>query len=122
MIYHQLFRITGVANAITYDGGLKSTVAEPKRLRAIHMQMDANSTLDDNEFQGYHERAKVFDVPDKLINTVGKAEFPVLQRCELMSKIPVDIDIPAGETFKAAVKCSATAVNARGIYEYEIIS
>jgi hypothetical protein len=34
--------------------------------------------------------------------------------------IPVDIDIPVGETFKVAIKCAATAVQIRGAYEYEI--
>jgi hypothetical protein len=33
----------------------------------------------------------------------------------------VDMDIPIGEIFKVAIKCSATLATVRGIYNYEII-
>lgn len=122
MKYFQSFRITGAANGITYDAGLKSTAAEPKRLNAIHVQMDAHAGTDDNDVQGYHERAKVFDIPEKLFPSEdvadNKSDVP-----EPRSKpVPVDLDIPVGETFKVAIKCAATAVNLRGAYEYEMIT
>lgn len=121
MRYFQLFRITGVANSITYDTGLKSTETEPKRLNSIHVQMDAYAATDDNDFQGWHERAKVFEMPEKLIPselysaTASKLAEP-RERI-----IPLDIDIPVGETFKAALKCSASLTKCRGYYEYEIV-
>jgi len=122
MRYFQLIRITGATNAITYDDGLKSTEAEKKRLVACHIQMDGYAPTDDNEVQGYHERAKVFDIPEKLFpSLLYSVEAAVLS--EPMSKaIPVDLDIPSGESFKVALKCSASNVNLRGAYEYEIIS
>ncbi|MBA7691266.1 hypothetical protein ES703_99809 [subsurface metagenome] len=49
MKYFQLFRITGFPNTITYDDGLKSTEAEPKRLVACHIQMDKHAGTDDND-------------------------------------------------------------------------
>jgi hypothetical protein len=122
MKYFQLFRITGVANSTTYDDGLKSTAAEPKRLIACHVQMNDWAATDDNEVQGYHERAKVFDFPHHMFNRVPKDVEPAVQRLELMSFAPVNLDIPEGEAFKVALKCAATAVDARGVYEYEIIS
>lgn len=122
MKHFQLIRITGDTNKITYDGGLKSTQAEPKRLIACHIQMDAYAATDDNEVQGYHERAKVFEFPEKLFpSLLFSIEASVLS--EPMSKaIPVDLDIPVGETFKVALKCSAGDTSLRGAYEYEIIS
>lgn len=122
MKYFQLFRITGVANSVTYDAGLKSSAAEPKRLVNMHIQMDKHAGTDDNDIQGYHERAKVFDIPEKLFPCCLTASVAP-DKAEPTSKIiPVDLDIPAGETFKVAIKCSATLCNVRGAYEYEMMS
>jgi len=121
MKYFQAFRITGVANTITYDDGLKSTAAEPKRLAAVHIQMDAHAGTDDNEIQGYHERAKVFDIPEKLFPSEDVADTSSDVSEPRSKPVPVDLDIPVGETFKVAIKCAATAVNVRGAYEYEMI-
>lgn len=121
MRYFQIFRITGVANSITYDSGLKSTETEPKRLNAIHVQMNAFAPTDDNDFQGWHERAKVFEIPEKMIPTVLSTELTSRLAEPRDRIIPVDIDVPIGETFKAALKCSATDTKCRGFYEYEIV-
>ncbi|GAH23246.1 unnamed protein product [marine sediment metagenome] len=122
MKYFQSIRITGATNSITYDDGLKSTEAEPKRLVACHIQMNSWGVGEDNDVQGYHERAKVFDIPEKLFPSLRNSiQASVLS--EPMSKaIPVDLDIPVGETFKVALKCSSYNVDLRGAYEYEIIS
>lgn len=122
MKYFQLFRITGAANTITYDGGLKSTMAEPKRLIACHVQMDFYAATDDNEVQGYHERAKVFDLPEKLVQSEAAADTASAVSEPRSNIIPVDLDIPVGETFKLALKCAATLTKLRGAYEFEIIS
>ena len=121
MRYFQPFRITGVANSITYDTGLKSTESEPKKLITIHAQMAAYAGTDDNDLQGWHERAKVFEMPEKLIPSelaTATESKPAEPRDRT---IPVDIDIPIGETFKVALKCSATMTSVRGVYEYEIV-
>lgn len=122
MRHFQLFRIVGVENNIIYDPGLKSTEAEPKRLIAVHVQMDKYAATDDNEFQGWHERAKVFDFPEKLIPSEDAADVASAVSEPRSKVVPVDLDIPVGEAFKAAMKCAATKVNVRGVYEYEIIS
>lgn len=122
MKYFQLFRITGAANTITYDDGLKSTEAEPKRLISCHIQMDKHAGTDDNDIQGYHERAKVFDIPEKLFPACLTASVAPDLAEPTSKPIPVDLDIPVGETFKVAIKCAATLCNVRGSYEYEIIS
>ena len=122
MKYFQLFRVTGAANKVTFDGGLKSTETEKKKLISIHVNMDAWATTDDNEIQGWHERAKLFEFPHHMFNCVPKDTAVTLQRLELKTEIPVDLDIPVGEAFKIALSCAATEVDMRGVYEYEIIA
>lgn len=118
----KLFRITGVANTITYDTGLTSTPSEKKKLIAVHAQMDVYAATDDNDFQGWLERAKSFEFPEKLLPQCEFNETDQQFAPPLSKEIPVDLDIPEGETFKVAQKCSATATDVRGVYEYEITS
>lgn len=122
MKYFQLFRITGATNSITYDDGLKSTEAEKKRLIACHIQMNSYAATDDNEVQGYHERAKVFDIPEKMFPQLRNSLNQQRLSGPMSKAIPVDLDLPPGESFKVALKCSASNVDLRGMYEYEIIS
>ena len=122
MRYFQLFRITGVANTITYDDGLKSTEAEQKRLISCRIEMERYAPTDDNEVQGYHERAKVFDIPEKMFPWERETAVSMTPAGTKISQVPVDLDIPTGETFKVALKCAATLSKLRGAYEYEIIS
>ncbi|MBA7636353.1 hypothetical protein ES703_43971 [subsurface metagenome] len=122
MRYFQLFRITGAANSIKYDGGLISTEAERKRLIACHIQMNSYAATDDNDVQGYHERTKVFDIPEKMFPSLRNTVVAAVLSEPMSKVIPVDLDIPAGETFKVALKCAASNVDLRGMYEFEIIS
>ncbi|GAH56621.1 unnamed protein product [marine sediment metagenome] len=121
MRYFQAFRIAGVENSIEYDGGLKSSEAEPKRLIAVHVEVEKYAATDDNEVQGYHERAKVFDIPEKMFADELNDATSMSAAGTKRTSVPVDLDIPAGESFKVAMKCAATAVDIRGMYEYEII-
>lgn len=117
----QLFRVSGAANGITYDGGIKSTETEKKNLTAVHIEVAAYAATDDNEIQGWLERAKIFEFPEKLFNAeVANATAPANTRPK-MGVIPVDLEIPVGETFKIAIKCAATLNAMRGSYEYEIV-
>ena len=122
MKYFQLFRVTGVANTVTYDGGLKSTETEKKKLVAIHLELELYAPTDDNEIQGWHERAKLFEFPERLFNVeAALSETPANVRAK-MGVIPVDLEIPVGEAFKIAISCAATLNLIRGVYEYEIIA
>lgn len=122
MKYFQLFRITGVANSITYDDGLISTEAERKRLIACHIQMNSYANTDDNDVQGYHERTKIFDIPEKMFPSLRNNVQAAVLSDPMSKAIPVDLDIPGGESFKVALKCAASNVDLRGMYEFEIIS
>ena len=122
MRYFQLFRVTGVANTIAYDDGLKSTETEKKKLIAVHLELEKYANADDNEIQGWHERSKIFEFPEKMFNTELPTAVVAVNTRAKMDKIPVDLDIPTGEAFKIAIKCAATDVDIRGAYEYEIIA
>ncbi len=117
----QMFRITGVTNSVTFDEGLKSTEVEKKRLISVHVQMDNYSATDDNQVQGWHERSKVFELPEKMFPTEIYTATSSTAAPDKMPSVPVELDIPVGEVFKVAMSCAATASDVRGAYEYEII-
>lgn len=118
----QLFRVTGVANSTTYDPGLKSTTAEPKRLIAIHIEMSAYAATDDNNVQLWHEQVLVSEFPEKSFRTELAAATAATNVSGKRLDIPVDLEIPAGEVAKIAIKCGATLTSIRGVYEYEVMT
>lgn len=122
MRYFQMFRVTGVANKVTYDGGLKSTETEKKKVVKIHIELEKYANTDDNEIQGWHERAKVFELPEKMFPTELATAVAASLCTNKITEIPVDLEIPVGEAFKIAISCAATDVDMRGAYEYEIIT
>lgn len=121
MIFRQKFRITGSANSTVFDAGLKSTTSEKKKLLRVHLQADKHAGTDDNNVQGWLEKVKVLDIPEKMVpdqltaDTTADASGNQMQAHDIMH------EIPEGEIFKAAMQCAATAVNLRGYYEYEIV-
>lgn len=119
MVLTQLFRVTGVANTITYDAGLASTEAEKKRLLSVNLLV---TNYKDNDVQGYHERAKVFDIPDRLLDMEDAGMS--LNRAKpgaRINEIEVALEIPIGEKFKVAISCGADVANLHGFYKYELI-
>lgn len=122
MRYFQKIQFDGVANSITYDDGLKSSETEPKRLVQVLIELEKyDGTDDDVQVQGYHERSKIFDIPEKLFCTEAKTATAQSAAGQKMRVIPVDLEIPVGEIFKLAIKCASVAVDIRGAYEYEIL-
>jgi hypothetical protein len=118
----QLFRVAGVANSTTYDGGLKSTTAEPKRLIAVHLEMSAYAATDDNNVQLWHEQVLVSEFPEKSFRTELAAATASTNVAGKRMEIPVDLNIPSGEIARIAIKCGATLTSIRGAYEYEVIT
>lgn len=122
MRYFQSFYVTGAASGIDYDAGLKSTEAEKKRLIAIHVEADKYPNNETCNIQGWHERSKVFEIPVRLFSVeIYTAVVPV-NVPQKRTEVPVDFEIPAGESFKVAILCGATPIRIRGAYEYEIVA
>lgn len=119
MILRQYFKVTGVNNTIAYDDGLRSTEVEKKRLLSVNVIVNQ---IIDNQVQGYHERAKVFDIPDRLIDSetdLFTTAYP--KPGARINEIEVGLEIPVGEAFKVAMKSGATATNLFGCYNYELM-
>lgn len=120
MIFRQYIYLAGIINDIAYDPGLISTPSEKKRLVSISLLV--NQVID-NHVQGYHEKAKVFDIPDRLIDVENNAyNYNYQKPGARINEIEVGLDIPVGETFKLAMKSGATATNIYGMYNYELIT
>ena len=121
MKYFQLFRVTGVASSVAYDSGLKSTETEKKRLISCHVEVEKYAGDEICNVQGWHERAKVFELPEKLFSSELNNATVQAVAGQKRNSVPVDLDIPTGEAFKVAIMCAATAIDFRGAYEYEIV-
>ena len=122
MKYFQLFRVSGVASSIAYDDGLKSTETEKKSLVRVHIEIEKYAGDEICNIQGWHERAKIYDLPEKLFKTEANNATSQSAAGQKLADVPVDLEIPVGESFKAAIQCASTAVDMRGAYEYEIVS
>lgn len=119
-MFYKLFRVTGQPNKTTYDSGLISTIAEPKRIKAVLINV---SVYKDNTIEGWIETNRIFEVPDDVCNTsslTGADTFPY--STSKLFRIPIDEDIPPGMIFKIAVNCGADVTNIDGSYEYEAVS
>ena len=119
MDYFHLFRITGIENTITYDTpGLQSSLENPKTLKSIMVQVSA---YQDNDVQGHHEREKIFDLPDSLIDTDEEGSTDKISKSfNRINEIPVGLKMPAGTSFQAAIRCGGTNTDLVGAYRYEI--
>ncbi len=116
-MFYKSFRITGLANKTVFDDGLVSTVEEPKRIRAIIIDVDS---YHGNSIEGWIETTRILEIPDEVCSTsdylIAASYFrPTVK----MYRIPIDENIKAGMTFKIAINCGAVVTNIRGSYEYE---
>ena len=122
MIFRQYIKIPAAAitNDIKYDSGLTSTPTEKKRLLSISVIL---SEILDNQLQGYHEKAKVFDIPDRFIDVeTDTFDYAYAKPGARINEIEVGLDIPIGEVFKLAIKVGATGTDVYGTYNYELIA
>ena len=122
MIFRQYIKIpaASLTNDIVYDDGLKSTPAEKKRLLSISVILSGHA---DNQLQGYHEQAKAFDIPDRLIDVETDAfTYAYPKPGARLNEIEVGLDLAVGEVFKLAIKVGATGKDVYGTYNYELIT
>ena len=115
MLY-KAFNVTGVVNVTTLDDGLTSLVDKPKKIEAILINTSAQ---EGNVIEGWIGTNRVLECYDYVFDT--QEESTATQAPNSSAKIvrlPVEIDIPAGQKFKIGVRCGATANNLFGAYEY----
>lgn len=114
---YQLFNIVGVVNVITSDAGLQSTVENPKRIRAVLVNL---STQLGNTVEGWIGNELIAAVPDWVLDT--REAFGAVNAYKSTAKIvrlPIEEEIPAGQKFTIGIRCGAVANNLSGAYEYE---
>ncbi len=117
-MYYQSFDVQGVVNVPTYDAGLVSLVQEPRHINAILITQDAAT---DNLIECWIGNERVLEIPDYLLDTIEEATVAGLSTTKI-NRIPVDMDIPPGQIFRAAIRCGGTASRIYGAYEYTKIS
>lgn len=122
MRYFQAFYVSGAASSIDYDTGLKSTQTEKKRLITVHVEADKYPLNETCNVQGWHERAKVFEIPVRMFSVELYTAVVPVNVPQKRTAVPVDFEIPEGESFKVAIHCGATPIKIRGTYEYEIVA
>ncbi|HDY88350.1 hypothetical protein LCGC14_0954780 [marine sediment metagenome] len=113
-MYYQSFVVAGVANVTTYDAGLVSLVEEPYHIDAILIQCDE---WFGNTLECWIGNERIVEIPDYLLDTNDEAAVAALATHKI-NLIPIDMDIPPGQIFKAALLCAANANDIRGAYKY----
>jgi hypothetical protein len=118
LTYYKHFGVTGVINTTVLDGGIESTEAEKITVVALLISVSA---YQGNLIEGWLEREKVVDIPDYCLNTHEAAGAANAYKSTVkMLRIPIDLLLDIGKTFKVAVNSGATANNIFGSYEYTI--
>lgn len=119
MDYFKYFTKAGPASTTTFADGLTSSQEAPKRLKSVMIHVNLETG---NNVEGWLEREKVFELPDRLIHTseFGPADTHP-KSMNRLNEIPVGVDMPVGTTFKAAITCGVQGATISGAYRYEII-
>ncbi len=113
-MYYKAFDVQGVVNVTESDAGLVSLVEEPYHINAILITADA---WEGNILEGWIGTERVLEIPDYLLDTQQEAAVAGVSTSKI-NRIPIDIDIPAGQIFKVAIRCGAAASRIYGSYEY----
>lgn len=117
-IRYQAFTIAGVANVTTFDTGLESTQAEPKKLLAILVNLSGYAA---NFVQLWKENEKIADAYDYHFQTEASSGSTNVQYAmNKLNRLDLELDIPVGERVKAGLKCGATTKNLFGCYVYDV--
>lgn len=115
---YKSFTVTGVTNTTTWDAGIRSTEAEPKRILGV---MVSTSRHIGNHVKGEVEREEVVDLLDYNLDTteqLGTAN--VMRSTTKIGYIEIGVALLVGEEFRLGIACGGTASNLYGSYVYEI--
>lgn len=115
-MYYKAFHVAGVVNDTVLDDGLVSLVEEPRRIKAVIINCD---TTEGNVIEGWIGTDRVLEIYDYNLDTQEEsaADTPPFSSTKI-GRIPVEIDIPAGQVFKVGVRSGAVANDIYGAYEY----
>ncbi len=120
MIYYQALRATAAAGATGYDGGLRSTSENPKRLLSV-LVMVWHRPTDESMLQVWYEQEKIAEIPTLLLDSPKTADANPYSYNRL-NEIEIGFDIPIGALVRLAVKAVGEGQTIVGAYRYEIIA
>ncbi len=110
------FHVNALATVTTLDAGLVSKVESPVHVNAVIINTD---TTEGNVIECWIGNKRVLEIYDYCLDTqeeaVGFTGLSVVK----MGRIPIDLDVPAGQIFKIGSNCGAVGHHLYGAYEYE---
>ncbi len=119
MIYFQALKATAEEGATGYDGGLRSTSENPKRLLSVLVMVD-DRPRDDSMLQIWYEQEKIAEIPTVLLDSPKTADANPYSYNRL-NEIEIGFEIPIGALVRLAVKAVGGGQTIVGAYRYEII-
>lgn len=104
--YYEAISHTNTVDTEVEVHSLESTTEEPKKIIAIGLIKDTNGGI----LRGYHERDNFLEFPTGDITDSG------------LQEIPVDVELPVGESFLLTLQNATAGTNAAliGYIKYEI--
>jgi len=115
---YKAFTVTGIASTLQSDGGLVSTIKEPKRIDAVLICVTA---YESNIVEGWIGNEMVLEIRDNVLDTIedlGAANFPY--STTKMGRIPIYIDLEVGESFKIGIRSGLVLSSIEGAYEWSV--
>ena len=114
-MFYKAFHVNAVANVTTLDGGLVSQVDAPVHVNAVIIN---SSAMEGNVIECWIGTKRVAEIYDYNLDTqeeaVGFTGLSVVK----IGRLPIDLDVPAGQIFKIGSRCGATGHHIYGAYEY----
>lgn len=114
-MYYKEFHVAGTINVTEYDNGLMSPVDNPITINAVILNTDA---MEGNYIEGWIGTKKVLEIVDYCIDTQEETAAQAPMSASKIGRLPVELKIEAGKSFKIAIRCGGTASNLFGSYEY----
>ena len=114
-MFYKAYTITGVINVATYDAGLQSPVDNPVHLNAVIIN---SSATEGNIIEGWIGNKRVLEAYDYCFDTQEECTAQAAISATKIGRLPIDLDIPPGKSFRIAIRCGGTASNLFGSYEY----
>lgn len=114
-MYYKGFHVNALANVTTLDAGLVSLVEAPVHINAVIIN---TSAYEGNVIEGWIGNKRVLEIYDFNLDTQEEAVAFTGLSVNKIGRLPIDEDIPPGQTFKIGSNCGAVGHHLYGAYEY----
>lgn len=118
-MFYKAFHVNALANVTTLDAGLVSLVDAPVHVNAIIIN---TSAYEGNVIECWIGTKRVAEIYDFNLDTQEEAAAQAALSATKIGRLPIDLDVPPGATFKVGSRCGATGHHLYGAYEYNEIT